>query len=89
MKELLTDPGLAKWAILGATVVALEATPGGTLTHYAHELQQNPVGKALAIGVGAYTLAHLLDDIPLPRDYDLFYRIGDVVDWAKERFRND
>lgn len=84
-KELLTDPGLIKWGILGATVVALEVTPGGTLTHYARELQQNPVGRAVAWGVAGYTLAHLMNEIPLPREWDLFYMAGDALDWAKER----
>lgn len=56
--------GLAKWAVLGATVVALECIGKDSLTTHARNALEHPVGRIVVPILGAVTLLHLLDRMP-------------------------
>lgn len=69
------DEGLAKWAVLGATVGVLEYVGEESLTSAFNRAMECPRMRYVALGGLAITACHLLGKIPRP--IDPFYMIQD------------
>lgn len=73
----MLDEGAVKWAVLGATIVALEFIGSESLTHACQRALETPVGKVAVPILMGVTVAHLMDWIP--HQYDPYYWIADRV----------
>lgn len=79
MERLSRNQSAIKWAVLGATIIALEAYPRGseTLTRGVRKALATPVGKVAVPAAIAYTTAHFYDLLPHePIETDAYYLLG-------------